>query len=58
MDPDTRRARVEQLAREIWEAEGRPDGQAERHWGMAERLVDAEIAAAGQPPAPQEPSGH
>ena len=58
MDPDTRCARVEQLAREIWEAEGRPDGQAERHWGMAERLADAEIAAASQPPAPQEPSGH
>ena len=29
MDPDTRRARVEQLAREIWEAEGRPEAQAE-----------------------------
>ena len=58
MHPETRRARVEQLAREIWEVEGRPDGHADRHWGMAERLVDAEIVAASQPPAPPEPSGH
>ncbi|BDU16528.1 DUF2934 domain-containing protein [Lysobacter auxotrophicus] len=37
-----RRARIERLAREIWESEGRPEGQALRHWGMAERLVEAE----------------
>jgi hypothetical protein len=37
-----RRQRVTQLAHEIWEAEGRPEGQSLRHWGMAERLVEAE----------------
>lgn len=37
-----RRARVQALAREIWEAEGRPEGRALRHWTMAERLVEAE----------------
>jgi hypothetical protein len=46
MDDVQRNQRIEQLAREIWEAEGRPDGQAERHWAMAERLVDAEVLAA------------
>ena len=45
MDPDERQQRTRALARQIWEAEGRPDGQELRHWGMAERLVEAEIAA-------------
>lgn len=48
MDSRQRDARIQQLAREIWEAEGRPDGQELRHWAMAERLVDAEIRAAEQ----------
>lgn len=48
MDSTEREARIRQLAAEIWEAEGRPDGQALRHWGMAERLVDAEIRAAAE----------
>lgn len=46
MDDRQRSERVQQLAHQIWEAEGRPDGQAQRHWQMAERLVAAEIAAA------------
>jgi hypothetical protein len=45
MDPAERSQRTRELARQIWEAEGRPDGQELRHWGMAERLVDAELAA-------------
>ncbi|MGJ4803031.1 DUF2934 domain-containing protein [Luteimonas sp. SDU82] len=45
MDPDERQQRTRELARQIWEAEGRPDGQELRHWGMAERLVQAEVAA-------------
>jgi len=48
MNPNQREARIRQLAEEIWEAEGRPDGQELRHWGMAERLVDAEIRAAAE----------
>ncbi|WP_017163051.1 DUF2934 domain-containing protein, partial [Xanthomonas phaseoli] len=38
MNDMERQARLAQLAREIWEAEGRPDGHAGRHWAMAERL--------------------
>lgn len=48
MDPNARRLRIEQLAHEIWEAEGRPDGQSARHWAMAERLADAESRVAEQ----------
>lgn len=47
MDPIERQRRTQELARQIWEAEGRPDGQELRHWGMAERLVAAEVSAAG-----------
>lgn len=52
MDPGQREQRIRQLAREIWEAEGRPDGQEQRHWAMAERLIEAEISAAQQDIAP------
>ncbi|MET0550224.1 MAG: DUF2934 domain-containing protein [Xanthomonas sp.] len=48
MDAETRQRRIRQLAHEIWEAEGRPDGHAARHWAMAERLVAAEAAAAAE----------
>ncbi len=48
MDATAREQRIQQLAHEIWEAEGRPDGQSARHWAMAERLADAEIRAAEQ----------
>jgi hypothetical protein len=46
MEENERRARIEELARQIWEAEGRPDGQGVRHWLMAERLLVAELQAA------------
>ncbi len=46
MNATEREARIRQLAQEIWEAEGRPDGQELRHWAMAERLADAEVRAA------------
>ena len=45
MESSERRRRIEMLAHQIWEAEGRPDEQEQRHWHMAERLVEAEIAA-------------
>ncbi|MCM2130252.1 DUF2934 domain-containing protein [Larsenimonas rhizosphaerae] len=34
--------RIRLLAYRIWESEGCPDGQSERHWQMASRLVAAE----------------
>ncbi len=42
MSNDTDRLeRIRQMAHRIWESEGRPHGQDERHWRMAERLVEA-----------------
>ncbi|MNK23327.1 hypothetical protein D3C87_416180 [compost metagenome] len=46
MEEHERRERIAELARQIWEAEGRPDGQGTRHWLMAERLLEAELQAA------------
>ncbi|MDV3468602.1 DUF2934 domain-containing protein [Stenotrophomonas sp. C3(2023)] len=46
MDEEQRRRRTEELAHQIWEAEGKPEGQQQRHWLMAERLVKAELADA------------
>lgn len=34
--------RVRQLAYRIWESEGRPEGQEQRHWEMAQKIVAAE----------------
>ncbi len=40
----SREERVEQLAFQIWEEEGRPDGKAEDHWYLACLIVDGEAA--------------
>ncbi len=49
--------RVRNLAYKIWESEGRPEGQQQRHWDMALRIVtaeeeegiDAELDEVGEP---------
>ncbi|MBG6827959.1 DUF2934 domain-containing protein [Pseudomonas aeruginosa] len=38
--------RIREFAYQIWETEGCPHGQAERHWAMARQLAEAEAAAA------------
>ncbi|QAU22788.1 DUF2934 domain-containing protein [Dyella sp. M7H15-1] len=40
--PAERQHRISEIAYRIWESEGRPQGQAQRHWQMAEKLVLAE----------------
>jgi hypothetical protein len=49
--------RVREFAYQIWESEGRPQGQEERHWDMACKLADAHAegedqqqAASGEAP--------
>jgi len=46
--------RIREIAYLIWESEGRPLDQAERHWKMAEHWVEQEAAerkeAEGEPP--------
>jgi hypothetical protein len=47
---DTRRQQISERAYAIWEREGRPEGQAERYWHMAEAEIAREMsepAAAG-----------
>jgi hypothetical protein len=39
-----RTARIRKRAHEIWEAEGRPEGQADRHWSRAADDLDREDA--------------
>ena len=45
MDEQRKAERTRELARQIWEAEGGPDGHSAPHWEMAEGLVAAEIEA-------------
>jgi hypothetical protein len=40
--PAERQRKISEIAHRIWESEGRPAGQARRHWQMAEKLVLAE----------------
>ena len=37
--------RIREFAFQIWESEGRPHGQHERHWKMASKLAEAEAQA-------------
>jgi nucleotide-binding universal stress UspA family protein len=39
MSSEDREQRIRELASALWEQEGRPEGQAERHWRMAEKAV-------------------
>lgn len=55
--PADREERIRQRAHELWEAEGRPEGHADRHWRRAAGDLDREESAihregiAGQKPA-------
>lgn len=35
----TREQRIREIAHRLWEQEGRPSGQEQRHWEMAEAIV-------------------
>ncbi|MDY7560322.1 DUF2934 domain-containing protein [Pseudomonas sp. 10B1] len=37
--------RIREFAYQIWESEGQPEGQGERHWEMARKLAEAEALA-------------
>ena len=34
---------IRRLAHQIWESEGRPEGQAARHWAMAKELAKGHV---------------
>jgi hypothetical protein len=42
-----REARIRARAHEIWEKEGRPAGEEQRHWDEASREIDASEAEKG-----------
>ncbi|GFM81269.1 hypothetical protein PSCICO_38630 [Pseudomonas cichorii] len=37
--------RIREFAYQIWESEGKPTGQEQRHWEMARKLAEAEALA-------------
>ena len=37
--------RIREFAYQIWESEGKPAGQEDRHWDMARKLAEAEALA-------------
>jgi hypothetical protein len=41
--------RIREFAYQIWESEGKPEGQEERHWKMARTLAEAEALAPKKP---------
>lgn len=43
--------RIRELAYDIWVSEGRPHGEAERHWEMARKLAEAESGTSASKPA-------
>ncbi|MET1077677.1 MAG: DUF2934 domain-containing protein [Pseudomonas sp.] len=43
--------RIRDFAYQIWESEGCPEGQEQRHWQMAIKLAEAAEAAASAAPA-------
>ena len=44
--------RIREFAYQIWESEGCPDGQAERHWAMARQLARQRKTGGGQAAQP------
>ncbi|WP_420233368.1 DUF2934 domain-containing protein [Pseudomonas sp. ABY48] len=42
--------RIREFAYQIWESEGKPAGQENRHWEMARKLAEAEALAPSKPP--------
>jgi hypothetical protein len=53
---DDRERRIREDAYTLWENEGRPDGQAERHWRIAKSQLEAQEAVIRPQDAPMAPS--
>lgn len=57
-DTDSDEDRLREIAHGIWEQEGRPEGQHDRHWQMAQEALAAEKAhqVSSATPAGSEPN--
>ena len=42
---DIDKQRISEFAYQIWQSEGEPQGQEERHWEMARKLAETESSA-------------
>lgn len=42
--------RIREFAYQIWESEGKPEGEESRHWEMARKLAEAEALAPKKSP--------
>ncbi len=49
---EARRQRLSERAHAVWEREGRPEGEHERHWATAEEELRAEEQEQGRAGAP------
>ncbi|WKN24330.1 DUF2934 domain-containing protein [Azotobacter vinelandii] len=47
---------IRELAYQIWQSEGCPEGRQERHWQMARELAEAESQAAMPKPRTNKPA--
>ncbi|CAM2768792.1 Protein of unknown function [Pseudomonas gessardii] len=47
--------RIREFAYQIWESEGKPEGQEARHWEMARKLAEAEAQTPSKPKASTKP---
>ncbi|QJI29184.1 DUF2934 domain-containing protein [Pseudomonas sp. ADAK18] len=47
--------RVREFAYQIWESEGKPEGQEDRHWEMARKLAEAEALTPSKPKTAAKP---
>lgn len=48
--------RIREFAYQIWESEGKPVGEEERHWDMARKLAEAEALAPNAQPRKRAPA--
>ncbi len=48
--------RIREFAYQIWESEGKPVGEEERHWDMARKLAEAEALAPKAKPRKRAPA--
>ena len=50
-NPSIDEQRIRELAYQIWETEGCPNGQCDRHWDMARKLAEIETREEPKPAA-------
>jgi hypothetical protein len=61
-DVDDKEQRIREVAFQLWEQDGRPDDQADRHWEMARLIIEKEDAERreieGEPPGDSVEAGN